>query len=84
MDILYSSRFRMRVIGRCAMTARKYAHKTYGSVGSTDVLYRPFNDGECVTYVTRIGHSNQKWSYNSNCCICYVSFDANMLQMLKK
>ena len=65
------------------MIARKYAYKTCGSVGSIDVLYRPLNDQECVTYLTRIGLLSPKWSYNSSGCTYYVSLDANMLQMLK-
>ena len=57
------------------MSTRKYAHKTCGSIGSTDVPCRPFNDREFVSYVTRIGHI-LKAKY------CYIY--ANMLQMLKQ
>ena len=40
---------------------------------------RPYNDRECVTYVTRIGHVSQKWSYKSSCFAIYVLLDANVL-----
>ena len=47
------------------MIARKYAHKTCGSVGSIDVLNRPLNNREFVTYVTR---------KNSLCCKIKIDY----------
>ena len=42
----------------------------------------PINDRRVVTFVIKICHISQKWSYKGSCFTYYVSFGANMLYTL--
>ena len=65
------------------MVAIKYAYKNVGLLAAQMFYKGPLMIDDLLRTSPKIGHINQKWSYNSSCFIYYALFDANMFKMPK-